>query len=68
MSRCVSCDDPLSSYEMGLKSPVTGDLYWLDKKCLRAAGLLQDDFQPEPVVEVEEDPYMAISGLAEEFE
>lgn len=67
--RCVCCDEPLSSYEMGLKSKVTGENFWMKVKCLKEAGLLQDDDIPQPSEPVvEEDVYMSISGLDEEFE
>lgn len=68
--RCVADDKPLTSREMGLKSSVTGEHWYLCTPCLIAAGLLVPEATPapqepdEPIVP--EDDYFTISGLKEE--
>lgn len=61
--RCVACNEPLSSLEMGRKSPVTGEDYLLCTKDLREAGLLVTA-EENPIAE--EDVYVDISGMTEE--
>lgn len=64
--RCVACDKVLSEREERIKSPVTGEEYQMCLHDLKEAGLLHGDIGAPPPVE-EEDPYMAISQLDEEF-
>ena len=50
--RCVACDDPLTSGEMGKKSPVTGEDYLLCRPCLKEAGLLSPQEHQEMVIDM----------------
>lgn len=55
----------MSSKEMGRKSPVTNEEYLLCTPCLKEAGLLIEAVE-NPLAE--EDVYLDISGLQEEFD